>query len=129
MRGLVAFILGFILAAMVGSIMAHAQTTYVPHSQAQHDKYGGVRNKKGQICCNRNDCKQIVKEEDVRILPQGGYSVRPVKAGQGPEYVLEEKVADSPDGNWHICREYEYSAGGYTPTGPVRCLMIPQGGY
>ena len=132
MRGLVAFIPGFIFAAMVGSIVAHAQTIqvpeavphYVPHSQAQHDKYGGIRNRKGQVCCNRNDCKKIVKEEEVKILPQGGYTIKATG-----EHVNEEKVADSPDGEWHICREYVTGPGGYEPKGPVRCLMIPQGGF
>jgi hypothetical protein len=109
---------------IITTIAAYSQG--LPHSPAgQHDKYGGIRNKAGQLCCNRNDCKKIIKEEEVKILREGGYTVK-----ASGEHVDEEKVADSPDGEWHICRDYATSSKGfYEPTGKVRCLMIPQGGF
>jgi hypothetical protein len=115
-------------AVLVAALSISAYGQGYPHlPQGQHDRYGDIRNRKGELCCNRNDCRKIVKEEEVRILPEGGYLVKPVK-GDKPEFVPEEKVADSPDEHWHICREYTTGPGGYEPKGKVRCLMIPQGG-
>jgi hypothetical protein len=120
-------VMGFIAACVIAlgmALAAVANAQGYPHSPAgQHDQYGDIRNRAGQLCCNRNDCKKIVKEEEVRILPEGGYTVK-----TSGEHVTEEKVADSPDEHWHICREYTTGPGGYEPKGKVRCLMIPQGG-
>lgn len=117
---MIAFILGFILSFMAHEAFAQG----LQHSPyGQHDRYGGIKNRKGEVCCNRQDCRHVVKEQEVNILPEGGYVVRSTS-----EFVTEEKVADSPDGEWHICREYVMSAGSYVPKGKVRCLMIPVGG-
>lgn len=116
----------WLIALAMLATPAVAQTTvpYILHMPQQHDQYGGIRNRENQLCCNREDCKKIVKEDEVNIKPDGGYVIR-----SSGEFVTEGKVADSPDENWHICRDYVTAPGGYTPTGRVRCLMIPQGGY
>jgi len=84
-------------------------------SQASsHENYSGIRNKNGVLCCDGQDCHRIVHESEIKIVPSGGYVV--IATG---EAVDEGHVADSPNGEWHICRVYD---------GPVRCLMIPPGG-
>lgn len=92
---------------------------------SSHDNYSGIHNREGTPCCNGEDCRRIVHEDEVRILPEGGYVVKATG-----ELVPEAHVADSPNGEWHICRVGVVKDNGTKDfnAGAVRCLMIPPGG-
>lgn len=83
-----------------------------------HDNYAGIVNREGDSCCNGQDCHAAFAENEFIIKMSGGYVLK--KSG---EFIPEKLVADSPDANWHICRK-TFVAGQ-----PVRCLMVPAGGY
>lgn len=116
---LVAFVLGFLLSYIAHTAVAHSQgvggyPTHPPPSQ--YDPYIGIRNKDGVNCCNGQDCHLAVPDEMFDIRPEGGYIIRSTG-----EQITEGQVANSPDGNWHICRRFDLER-------TVRCLMVPVGG-
>lgn len=99
-------------------------TMLISTAAMAHDNYDGIRNRNGVSCCNGQDCHHIVKEETILIRPSGGYVVKATG-----EVVDEGHVADSPNGEWHMCRMGDTVNGVWTANaGQVRCLLIPPGG-
>lgn len=112
---IIAFVLGFILSAMANSI-AHSQTV-TPHPNLdEKDPYTGKYNWDGELCCNGHDCLAAQIPQQFKPVA-GGILIVPTG-----EVVPHGKQGISPDGSWHVCRLPDGKKG------PVRCLLIPNGG-
>jgi hypothetical protein len=121
------FAFGAVLVAAL-SIPAVAQMHQHPPPGA-YDPYVGIKNKEGKSCCNGQDCRQALPEELFDILRGGGYRVRSGSDIPPGTLIDEGKVANSPDGNWHICMTGSWDGTKWNPRGgTVRCIMLPNGG-
>ncbi len=125
-------ITGAVLVAAL-SIPALGQYSYRHPPAGAYDPYAGIKNKDGESCCNGQDCRQALPEELFDILRGGGYTIRSGTDLPPGTFIPEGKVANSPDGNWHICMSGEWdtkrSPAAWNPRGgKVRCLMLPNGG-
>jgi hypothetical protein len=120
--------IGAVLVAAL-SIPAVAQMGHGHPPPGAYDPYVGIKNKDGESCCNGQDCRQALPEELFDILRGGGYRVRAGTDIPAGTIIPEGKVANSPDGNWHICMSGSWNGTRWDPRGgKVRCLLLPVGG-
>ena len=85
-----------------------------------HDPYSGIRNPRGDVCCNNGDCRPV---DPAEIGESGEYYTW--RGGTFPKALSQPSPI--PGDKYHVCAYPIHHLGGKTEW-RIRCILRPEAG-